>query len=316
MIVAKDPKELAESLSASCVTIGNFDGVHKGHQKLISRVIQRGAKLSMLSVVVTFEPHPLRVITGKKTPPFITLIEQKLELISAMGVEACLVLPFDKAMAAMPPEEFVKQYLVDGLAMKDLVIGYDYAFGKGRRGDHTLLRALGEEYGYSLERLDPLIIDGAVVSSTRIRDMVQAGNVWDVPNLLGRFYQIRGRVIEGFGRGASLLGFPTANLELQDELFPKPGVYAVWVQCPELSELPLMAVANIGFNPTFGNERLSVEAHILDFKKDIYGQELKIHFVQRIRDERKFSGPQDLVARIREDVSLGREILSAPEALI
>ena len=175
---------------------------------------------------------------------------------------------------------------------------------------------MGEEYGYSLERLDPVIIDGAVVSSTRIRDMVQAGNVWDVPNLLGRFYQIRGRVIEGFGRGASLLGFPTANLELQDELFPKPGVYAVWVQCPELSELPLMAVANIGFNPTFGNERLSVEAHILDFKKDIYGQELKIHFVQRIRDERKFSGPQDLVARIREDVSLGREILSAPEALI
>ncbi len=316
MIVVNDPKELQGSLCASCVTIGNFDGVHKGHQKLISRVIQRGAKLSMLSVVVTFEPHPLRIITGRKAPPFITLIEQKLELISAMGVETCLVLPFDKPMATMPPEDFVKKYLVNGLFMKDLVIGYDYAFGKGRKGDHNLLRTLGEKYGYTLERLDPVIIDGAIVSSTRIRDMVQAGNVWDVPNLLGRFYQIRGKVIKGFGRGASLLGFPTANLELEDELFPKPGVYAVWVQCADISERPLMAVANIGYNPTFGNARLSIEAHILDFKKDIYGRDLKIHFVQRIRDEKKFSGPQELVARIREDVSLGREILSASEALI
>jgi riboflavin kinase/FMN adenylyltransferase len=316
MIVVSNPKELEGSLNASCVTIGNFDGVHKGHQKLISRVIQRGAKLSMLSVVVTFDPHPLRVITGKKTPPFITMTDQKLELISAMGVETCVVLPFDREMAAMPPEAFVNRYLVQGLAMKELVIGYDYAFGKGRRGDHALLRALGQEYGYTVERLDPVIIDEAIVSSTRIRDMVQAGNVWDVPSLLGRFYQIRGRVIEGYGRGASLLGFPTANLELEDELFPKPGVYAVWVQCQELSERPLMAVANIGYNPTFGNERLSVEAHILDFKKDIYDRELKIHFVQRIRAEKRFSGPEELVARIREDVSLGREILSAPEALI
>ncbi|EPR43905.1 riboflavin biosynthesis protein RibF [Desulfovibrio sp. X2] len=314
MIVATDIAELEGTLSASCVTIGNFDGVHKGHQELIQRVVQHGQKHAMLSVVVTFEPHPLRVLTGKKTPPFITLLEQKLDLISELGVECCLVLPFSRALAELPPEEFVRRYLVQGLCMRHLYIGYDYAFGKGRAGNYDLLRRMGEDCGFGVERLDPVIIGSAVVSSTRIRDLVQAGDVWDVPPLLGRFFQFAGEVIHGAGRGSRLLGFPTANLRPIDELLPKRGIYAVWAEILGSDEAPFAAVANVGHNPTFGEHPLSVEVHIMDLDRDLYGSALRIHFVQRLRDEMKFDGPGPLVARIKEDIRLARQILAAPGA--
>ena len=316
MIVVTSPEELKGAVSHSCVTIGNFDGVHKGHQKLISLVTQKARSKGALSVVVTFDPHPLRVLAGKKTPPFITLTPQKLELMGRLGVEAVLVIPFTREVAALDPEQFVKQYLVDGLHVSDLIIGYDYAFGKGRIGNYDMLKGLGEKYDFSVEQIGPVIIGDAVVSSTRIRDMVQAGNVWDVPPLLGRFYQIRGKVVKGYGRGARLLGFPTANIELEDELSPRTGVYAVWVENPELFSGPKAAVANIGYNPTFGNDQISVEVHILDFDQNINGQDLRVHFVQRIRSEQKFSGPEELVARIKEDIAIGRRILAQPEAEI
>jgi riboflavin kinase/FMN adenylyltransferase len=316
MIVVTSPEELAETLTESCVTIGNFDGVHKGHQKLIATTVQQAAAAHMLSVVVTFDPHPSRVLSDKKTPPFITLTEQKLELIAALGPAVALVIPFTRELAALEPEDFVQRYLVEGLHMRQLVIGYDYAFGRHRKGNYEILRRLGERYGYSVERLDPVIIEGAVVSSTRIRDLVQAGNVYDARPLLGRFYQVKGTVIHGHNRGGRLLGFPTANLELVDELFPKPGVYAVWAEVLGLSAGPMPAVANIGYNPTFGDDRLSVEVFILDFDGDLYGRQLRVHFVQRIRSEQKFSGVAELVARIGEDVGIGRRILASPEAAI
>jgi len=315
MIVVNDTRELTGALTASCVTIGNFDGVHKGHQELIARVVQHAVKRGLLSVVVTFEPHPLRVLTGKKTPPFITLLDQKLELISALGVECCLVLPFTRDMAALPPEEFVRRYLVDGLHMRHLYIGYDYAFGKGRAGNYELLRRLGGELGFSVEQLGPVIIGEAVVSSTRIRDLVQAGEVWELPPLMGRFYQFKGRVIRGAGRGARLLGFPTANLEPIDELVPKRGVYAVWADIlGERDAPPRQAVANVGHNPTFGEHALGVEVHVMDLDRDLYGKTLRIHFVQRLRDEMRFDGPAALVERITEDIRLARRILAAPGA--
>ena len=313
MIVVKDVKEIKEALTGSCLTIGNFDGVHMGHAKLLRSVTERAAIKDLLAVAVTFDPHPRRVLLDKKDPPFITLTEQKLELIQRHGIQIAVVLPFTRAMAALEPEEFVRAYLVDGLAMKDLFIGYDYAFGKGRKGNFELLSKLGEKYGYTVDRLDPVIINGAVVSSTRIRDMVQAGEVWDVRPLLNRFYQVRSKVVHGRNRGGRLLGFPTANVALTDELVPLPGVYAIWV---DLDGKILPGVANIGHNPTFGNEVLSVEAHILDFSGDIYGRDIRVHFVQRLRSERKFSGVEELAARIREDIKLGRRILAAPEARI
>ncbi|MEG6552015.1 bifunctional riboflavin kinase/FAD synthetase [Desulfocurvibacter africanus] len=313
MITVNSIDEISLALEGSCATIGNFDGVHKGHQRLISMTAQRALERGLTSVVVTFEPHPLRFFTGRKSPPSITLLPQKLELIAALGPQVTLVLPFNRELAALEPEAFVRRYLVDGLRVKELFIGYDYAFGKGRLGNYGLLTLLGQEHGFAVEQIDPVIVGEAIVSSTRVRDMVESGRVWEAHDLLGRFYQVRGMVIHGRKRGGDLLGFPTANLEPYDELLPKPGVYAVWVETEYPGELR-RGVANIGHNPTFGENALSVEAHILDYKAQLYGREIRIHFVQRIRDERKFSGPQELVARINEDVRLSRQILDLAAA--
>jgi riboflavin kinase/FMN adenylyltransferase len=312
MQIARQLQEITLDLSGgSCVTIGNFDGVHNGHRKLIGRMMAKAAKASLPGVVVTFCPHPLRVLVGPHTPPFITDYEKKLDLLEALGVDLTLMLQFTRELAALEPEEFVRSILVDGLNVKELVVGYDYSFGKGRKGHFELLVELGEKYGFSCERLDPVIIDGAVVSSTRIRDMIKAGDVWGVRPLMDRFYVVRGTVVHGKKRGGRLLGFPTANLEVRDELVPGPGVYAVWV---EVDGNLYKGVTNIGYNPTFGNETLSVETYIMDFDCDIYGWELRLNFVHRLRDERKFSGLDDLMTQIRSDVELGRQILDSQEA--
>ena len=310
-MVVKDINELRDRIFASCATIGNFDGVHLGHQKLIARVRDRARILKISSVVITFDPHPLRVLVDKKTPPFITLTEQKLELISKLEVDYVLCIKFTKDLAALKPEEFVQKYLVNGLKLKELIIGYDYAFGKGRRGNFELLNKLGEKFGFAVEQLSPVMVDGAIVSSTRIRDMVQAGMVWEARKLLGRFYRVQGKVITGQKRGGPLLGFPTANICLKDELFPKTGVYAVWA---EVLGQVYPGVANIGYNPTFGKDYLSVEAHILNFKQNIYGQDIRVHFVQRLRSEKKFSGLNELKKQIQADIELGQKILNSPEA--
>jgi len=311
MIVVRNVAELGDILRGSCLTIGNFDGVHLGHQRLLSRVTTKAKALGLESIAVTFDPHPMRVLAGPHTPPFITLTGRKLELIAALGLDCALVLEFTREMAALDPEDFVKTYLVDGLNVKEMVIGYDYAFGRDRKGNFELLVKLGEKHGFRVERLGPVIIDGAVVSSTRIRDLIQAGKVWEARALLGRFYTVRGRVVRGRDRGGRLLGFPTANLKLVDELFPKTGVYAVWASC-EGKTWP--AVANIGYNPTFGNDVLSVEAHILDFNQDLRGRELRVAFVQRLRSEKKFSGIEELSAQIKKDIALGRQILADSES--
>jgi len=313
MIVARTIEEIQDTIAGSCVTIGNFDGVHKGHQKLIQLACSRAKAQDLVSVVVTFDPHPLRVLRSDRTPPFITLTEQKIELISQHGPQVCLLLNFTMDMAKLAPEEFVKKYLLDGLNMKEMVIGYDYHLGKGRAGNFETLTELGVKHGFTVDRLDPVSMEDAVVSSTRIRDLVQAGKVWPVRPLLGRFYQVKGEVVHGMNRGGRLLGFPTANLKLVDELFPKTGVYAIWV---EVDNEVRMGVANIGKNPTFGNDALSVEAHILDFDGDLYERDIRVHFVQRIRDEIKFNGIDELKDRIGKDIALGRQILSQPEAEI
>ncbi|SKA75039.1 bifunctional riboflavin kinase/FAD synthetase [Desulfobaculum bizertense] len=311
MRVIRHIDEIPENFSASCVTIGNFDGVHKGHQLLIERTREKALSKGLASVVLTFEPHPLRVLTGKKTPPFITVLEQKLQLLQAMNVDYCAVLPFTKELAAQSPEEFVRDFLVRDLKAKELVIGYDYAFGKGRAGNYEMLCALGQKYSFGVERVGPYMYDSAVVSSTRIRDLVNKGQVWDARPLLGRFYTVRGEIEHGANRGGRLLGFPTANLRLVDELCPGLGVYAVWTT---LNDVTRPGVANIGYNPTFGNDAISVEVHILDFDGDIYGDDLTVRFVQRLRSEKKFNGPQELTEQIDKDIALSRKILSSSEA--
>ncbi|WP_320005946.1 bifunctional riboflavin kinase/FAD synthetase [Maridesulfovibrio sp.] len=313
MIIAKSIDQIVKPQEGSCVTIGNFDGVHKGHQKLINSTCRKARANGLASVVVTFDPHPLRVLVNSKTPPFITLTSQKLELIALHKPDIILALNFTRDMAALSPEEFIQQYLIAPLGMKEMVVGYDYALGKGRSGNYKTIVELGRKYDYGVERLDPVIINDAVVSSSRIRDLVSEGNVWDVRSLLGRFYQVRGEVVHGMDRGGKLLGFPTANIKLEDELFPKKGVYAIRV---EVEGKVLPGVANIGKNPTFGNEALSVEAHILDFSENIYGKDIRVHFIQRIRSEKKFNGLDELKERISIDIGLAREILSYPESQV
>jgi riboflavin kinase / FMN adenylyltransferase len=313
MIAARSIEDLKDTITGSCVTIGNFDGVHVGHQRLLSRTCAKAKKCGLISVVVTFDPHPMTVLMGVKTPPFLTSTSQRLALIERQGPNVTLVLKFTRQMAALEPEQFVRQYLLDALGMRELVIGYDYAMGKGRRGNFDLLAQLGRTEGFNVERLNPVLVGGAVVSSTRIRDLVQSGNVWDARPLLGRYFEVQGIVVDGMKRGAAMLGFPTANLRPEGEgtLLPKPGVYAVWAI---LDGEPLQAVANVGFNPTFGDTGLTLETHILDFKRDIYGQTLSVQFVQRLRDERKFDSLDALKSRIADDVQLGRVILGAPDA--
>lgn len=312
-MIAHDIQKPAGKVKATCLTIGNFDGVHVGHQQLITKVKKRSRLLNLTSIVITFDPHPMRVLVDKKTPPFITLTPKKLELIDALGVDYTLCLPFTRQLASLEPEEFVSEYLVDLLKLKELIIGYDYAFGKGRKGNYALLQELGQKYGFSVDQFPPVMLDGAIVSSTRIRDMVEDGRVWDVRPLLGRFYRVEGKVIPGKKRGGAQLGFPTANILLKDELFPGTGVYAVWI---EVKGLIKPAVANIGYNPTFGNDYLSVEIHIPNFNQNIYDEPVGVHFVQRLRSEIKFSGIGELKNQISRDCELGMKILSLPESTL
>lgn len=312
MIVVRDPVELADAVHGSCVTVGNFDGVHLGHKALIDRVRQKALPGKLTSVVVTFDPHPVRVLTGRSEPPFITLTDQKLSLIGDLGIDVCVLVEFTRDVAALDAEAFTRRYLLQGLAMKELIMGYDAAIGRKRMGTFELMSAIGSQYGFGVERFGPVIIDGAVVSSTRIRDLVLSGKVWEARSLLGRYYILKGEVGHGKKRGGSLLGFPTANILPTDELAPKNGVYAVWA---EVSGEILPAVANIGFNPTFGNDTLSIEVHILDIREDLYGREIKVHFVQRLRDEKKFSGIDELKERIAKDIELAKQIFAGPNVL-
>jgi len=315
MIVARTLDDVKDVTNETCLTIGNFDGVHLAHQKLLARVRERAKALNMLSLAVTFEPHPRQVLLGKNDPPRLTSPDVKLELIAATGIEACLVLPFTRAFAAQEPDVFVQDCLVHGLKMRELVIGHDWAFGKGRKGNFATLSTLGTRLGFTVDQLDPVLLDGAVVSSTRIRDMLLSGNVWDVRPLLNRFHKARGAVIHGADRGGKLLGFPTANIHAPDQLLPKGGVYAARITH---NGRTFGAVANLGSNPTFGPAcgagPLSLEAHIFDYSGDLYAKSIDLHFVQRLRGEKKFSGVDELKARIAEDAKLAKRILATPEA--
>jgi riboflavin kinase/FMN adenylyltransferase len=302
-------QDLQRQFPYPVLTIGNFDGVHLGHQALFRLVKERAALNQGTSMVMTFVPHPLRVLTGRQGPPLITLPDHKLELIQAMGIDAVIRLDFTTEFAATEPEAFVQDLLVERIGLKEIVIGYDYTFGRKGRGNRTMLLEMGREFGFKVHTVGPQPgPDGEVTSSTRIRELVMAGNVDQVPALLGRPYRITGRVIRGRNRGGRLLGFPTANLRLVDELIPKVGVYAVRVvfQGQEYA-----GVANIGDNPTFGDVGLSVEVHCFDFNQDIYDQVIHVDFVARIRDEKKFSGPQELSTQIRADCSLARTLLGS-----
>ncbi|WP_289022509.1 bifunctional riboflavin kinase/FAD synthetase [Desulfobacter postgatei] len=308
MELIEDLNQIKAPFNNAVITIGNFDGVHKGHQALLNQVIETGRRIGGTCIAMTFEPHPLRAL-GISTPPLITRRDQKIELIKASGIDVLICLPFDKSFAQISAQEFIEDILVKKIGMKTIVIGPDYSFGKNRAGNVALLKAKGGELGYETivpDWIRDVETDTERISSTRIRELVMDGHVDRAKHYLGRFYQIRGKVIKGRKRGGSQLGFPTANIKLHDELCPKFGVYAVTV---ETIHGKFKGVANIGFSPTFGDGMFTIEVHILDFKEDIYESRIRVNMVKRLRDEIKFSSIAQLSDQIRKDIEKAKEIL-------
>jgi len=305
MNIHRNLEEIVPPPNGSVVTIGNFDGVHLGHREIFRRVIARAGELGAVSSVVTFVPHPLKLLAPQQAPRLLNTYAEKERLIAASCVEQLVCIPFDREMADMPAAEFVAGVLVARLATRHLVIGYDYAFGKGREGDSRFLANQGKRYGFTLEVLEPVIRDGQVNSSTLIRRRLAEGDVSGVVALLGRHFTLEGTVTHGAGRGVRL-GFPTANLLTDKEILPRPGVYAVKVRQGDGFRDGVM---NIGFNPTFGLERISLEVHILDFSGDLYNQSLRVYFIERLRDEMVFASAEDLAKQIAADISRARELL-------
>jgi len=237
----------------------------------------------------------------------ITLTRQKLELIEGGNIDVIFCVPFTKEFASISAREFVQEILVNKIGIREMVVGYDYTFGQGREGDIVLLREMGEGLGFAVHSVDPVYVAGNLVSSTSIRQLVQAGDLSRAKELLGRDYQISGTVVRGKNRGGRLLGFPTANLELVDELVPKAGVYAVRVIVGDRS---FHGVTNIGYNPTFGKGPFSVETHLLDFNEDLLGKSIRVEFIKRLRDERPFGSIKDLAHQIGLDIVSARKLFS------
>lgn len=291
-------------LRASSVTIGNFDGVHIGHRAIIKQVMEYASDHSLPSVVITFDPHPREVIyKGQEVPAIVTFTE-RARLIEELGVDYLIKVDFTPGFASQEAEWFVEE-VVSKLAPRLVVVGHDFRFGKGRRGDAELLEHVGRRFGFSVVSVPAIKVLGKPVSSTRIRGLVQAGEMSRAHLLLGTPFNIRGKVIHGHGRGKDV-GFATANLSWENRLIPPEGVYAA-VACWDDNRCP--AVVNIGANPTFGDRAVSIEAHIMGFSGDLYEQEMRLALYQRIRGEIKFDSARQLALQIEQDVEKTRRIL-------
>ncbi len=308
MPVINGLEAIPKPLRNTVITIGNFDGVHLGHQILFREVLKRSVAVDGASMVVTFEPHPLVVVNPEIAPAIITPLNRKAELILSYGIEYVTVIPFDRRFATVRARQFVEEILFEKLGLKELVVGYDYAFGYKREGNIDLLRKMGEELGFDVHVLDAIHRGEIVVSSTMIRNLLREGNVSKVAELMARPFQVQGTIVEGRKVGGPVLGFPTANLETSEMgLIPATGVYAVEAV---LDEEVLPGVCNVGVNPTFNVEKMTVEVHIFNFDRSIYGKTLRVNFIERLRSERKFPDVQHLAAQIGKDVEKARIILN------
>ena len=293
------------------VTLGNFDGVHLGHQKIIRRVIEKARELGGISVVYTFHPHPMKVLHPDRPLPLITTEEQKIAIIEKLGVDMIICAPFDREFSEIRAVEFVDEILVRGVGAKAVYVGFNYAFGKNREGNTDYLEKVGPRKGFKVEIVEPVILDNEPVSSSRIRRSIKEGRVDLASRMLDRPFNIEGKVIEGHRRGKQL-GYPTANVILNGDLLPAPGVYVVRVRVPG-EDKPLGGMANLGTNPTFGDVGLSFETHIFDFHADIYGKKMRVDFLARLRNEVRFSSVEALVDQLKEDEEASREFLQKNE---
>jgi riboflavin kinase / FMN adenylyltransferase len=298
-----DPAAL-RALGPTVLTIGNFDGVHRGHQFVLSRLTAVAAERNLPAVALTFSPHPVKVLNPDKDFHLVMPFSERERLIARVGVDALVTVPFTLETSTTPAAQWVRDVLVDALQVTYLLIGYDFSFGRGRDGDSGHLRRLGEELGFAIEQVPAIEEDERPISSSRVRRLIQAGEAEKVTALLGRPFHLRGAVAHGDGRGRKL-GFSTANLETEWEMLPHIGVYsAVAVVDQEVHA----AAVSVGRNPTFGLHELRVEAHLLDFTGDLYGKEVTLHFVRRLRDEKKFNDVQQLIDEMHHDVKRTRDL--------
>jgi riboflavin kinase / FMN adenylyltransferase len=286
------------------LALGNFDGVHLGHQAIFQHVVARAREVAGTSMVFTFEPHPLQVLAPEKAPPLLTTYEQKIRLIAAFGITVGLRVPFTEQFARQEPLEFVREVLWRRLSIHEVVVGHDFRFGHRRAGTVDFLQAQAEHFGYQVTVIPAIMQGDTVVSSSNIRRLLLAGHVEQAARLLGRYYAIEGPVVEGFRRGRQL-GFPTANVRPINAIVPQKGVYTVRV---EWEKRLYPGVANVGYNPTFGNQALSVEAHLFDVDVQLYGATVCVEFLHRIRDERKFASVAELAAQIACDAQEARAV--------
>jgi riboflavin kinase / FMN adenylyltransferase len=305
MLISHFPDDSSPRWHQPVLALGNFDGLHRGHTKILDRVRRRAGERGGTPVAMTFDPHPPRVLRPDKAPPLLMTTPQKLDALGRAGMQGVAVIRFTQELSLWEPDFFVRTVLVDWLHVAEVWVGANFLFGHARAGTFTVLRSLGARYGFRAEKIDPVRYKDFVVSSTRIRRLVSEGRVDEAGALLGHHYFIEGTVTKGAGRGRQL-GFPTANLCTDNELLPPAGVYATTVS---LDGVVLPSVTNVGMRPTFGDvDRLTIETHIFDVDRDLYGQVLRLSFVQRLRDERAFPDVDALKAQIDADCRSARRL--------
>jgi len=295
------------------ITVGTFDGVHRGHWRVLQEIRRRAAQTGRRSVLLTFHPHPLRIVRPEHAPRLLTTPLEKKEILAESGVDWAVFLPFTPVLAGYSPSRFVEEILVRRLAVEELVIGYDHGFGRGRSGDVETLREIGQQMGFAVDVVPPVEVDGEPISSSRIRKAIEACDLDRARAGLGRPYSFRGLVVRGEGRGRTL-GFPTANLVVasSEKLVPPPGIYAVR---GILNRGTHGGALHVGPRPTFRGSPPTIELHLIDFDADLYGEEIRVDLIRYLREVRPFGSVEALVGQMNDDVDLAREVLAADAAV-
>jgi riboflavin kinase/FMN adenylyltransferase len=288
------------------VALGNFDGVHMGHQAILNAAIERARREHGTAFALTFDPTPAKVLAPDRAPRLILTSEDKLEILRKSGIDSVLVINFTLELSHLTPREFVRSYLVERIGVRAVVVGHSVSFGHNRTGNAVVMADLGRELGFDVRVVGPVNVAGMEVSSTKVREVIGAGDLRTAANLLGHAHFLSGPVVHGRERGRKI-GFPTANIQSRTECLPPDGVYATRLI---LDDGPYASITNIGMRPTFAEPERTIEAHVFDFKRDIYDQEVRLEMIERIRPERKFDSGEALAAQIASDLKRARQILA------
>ncbi len=305
MRIIRGVKNFTEKLPNPVLTLGNFDGVHLGHLAIFKKVVERANEIGGTSAAFTFEPHPLKVLAPERSPKLLNTFHGKMKLFEAAGIQVVICANFTREFADQNPEDFAREVLHERIGAREIYVGYDYAFGKGREGSIESLKRMGQTYGFGVGVIEAVQVGGVVVRSSLIRDLISSGKVAEAATFLGRRYTIEGDVVHGSHRGHSL-GFPTANLNTANELVPAYGVYAVLAH---IGGSRLKGVASLGVRPTFEAGPVSIEVYLFEFHEDLYGRHMEVSFVERLRGEEKFPDAESLVRQIKKDVENAQHVL-------